>query len=64
MTPSKNFPKESSGKAYGSVHNAPSPPLEESIHPLLRLSTRGPFKEIHDGPPKLYIVEVTVDGPP
>lgn len=65
VTPSENFPKESSGEAAcESEHNAPSPPLEEFSHPIVRFSTRGLFKEIYDVPPKMYIVEVAVNSPP
>jgi hypothetical protein len=41
-----------------------SPPLEESVNPALRFTTRGPFEEVHNDPPELYIVKVTIDRTP
>lgn len=48
----------------GALHDTPSPPLEEFVSPAVRLSAGGLFEEVDDGPPKLYIIKIPINGPP
>lgn len=66
-TPSKNFPEmiwNHQLRLIESINTVPSPPLEKFVDPALRLSTWGPFEEVYNGSPELYIVKVSIDSSP